>query len=92
MEEFLTVLELSKRIKYAKQSIYNLIHKKAFVQGKHYIKPSQKKILFIWSAVNEWLNDSDKEIQEISHNTSQEIYAVSIPSQNNPQSENNFNI
>jgi predicted DNA-binding transcriptional regulator AlpA len=92
MEEFLTVQELSKRIKYAKQSIYNFINKGTFIQGKHYIKPSRKKILFIWSAVNEWLNDSDKEIQEINNNTSQEISAVSIPNQQNPQSENNFNI
>ena len=57
-EEYLTVNELSQRIKFAKQTIYNLIHKNVFVHGKHYEKPRPKKILFKWSKVKEWLERS----------------------------------
>jgi len=55
MEDFLTVDELSAWIKFAKQSIYNMIHKKIFVKGTHYVKPSHKKILFKKSEVEKWI-------------------------------------
>ena len=55
MEEYLTVAELSTRIKFSKQSIYNLINKKIFIIGKHYLKPRPKKILFKWSEVMAWM-------------------------------------
>jgi hypothetical protein len=55
MEEYLTVDELSSKIKYSKQSVYNLIYKKIFILGKHYFKPTPKKILFKWSEVQTWL-------------------------------------
>ena len=65
MEEYLTVTELSKRIKMAKQTIYNMIHKNIFVLNKHYHKPIPKKILFKWSEVKVWLegNTSDDDIR-----------------------------
>ena len=56
-EEYLTVKELSERIKYEIQSIYNLIHRGQFILGIHYLKPSPKKILFLWSAILRWLGD-----------------------------------
>ena len=56
-EEYLTVDELSIRIKYSKQSLYNLIYKGSFVLGKHYLKPSPKKILFKWSQIREWMGE-----------------------------------
>ena len=55
MEEYLTVDELSAKIKYSKQSLYNLIYKKIFVLGKHYFKPTPKKILFKWAAIQAWI-------------------------------------
>ena len=58
MEEYLTVSELSARIKYSTQTIYNFIYSKKFVLGVHYLKPTRKKILFIWSAVEQWLYGS----------------------------------
>ena len=58
MEEYLTVSELSERIKYSRQSLYNLIYKGTFVLGKHYLKPSPKKILFKWSELKIWVGDS----------------------------------
>lgn len=58
MEEYLTVQELGERIKFSKQSVYNLIYKKKFRLGIHYLKPTPKKILFVWSEVEKWLRQS----------------------------------
>ena len=57
MEEYLTVRELSDKIKFSKQSLYNLIHKGTFILGKHYLKPTPKKILFKWSKIRKWMGD-----------------------------------
>jgi hypothetical protein len=56
-EELLTIKELCERIKYKRQSIYNLIYKDKFILGIHFLKPSPKKILFKWSAISDWLGD-----------------------------------
>ena len=58
VEEYLTVNELSNRIKFSRQSLYNLIHRKTFILGKHYLKPTPKKILFRWSSIRVWLGES----------------------------------
>ena len=58
MDEYLTVEELSKKIKYSKRTLYNYINLNKFIKGVHYIKPSRKKILFIWPAIKEWLGDT----------------------------------
>ena len=58
MEEYLTVKELSAKIKFSKQSLYNLIHKGTFVLGRHYLKPTPKKILFKWSEIQAWMGES----------------------------------
>ena len=57
MEEYLTVKELSEKIKFSKQSLYNLIHRGTFVLGKHYLKPTPKKVLFKWSEIRSWMGD-----------------------------------
>jgi len=64
MEEYLTVPELSTRIKFSRQSLYNLIHKRTFVLGKHFLKPSPKKILFKWSAIQSWMEDTGNSVTE----------------------------
>ena len=58
MDEYLTITELSARIKFSKQSLYNLIHKGTFVLGRHYLKPTRKKILFKWSEILAWMGES----------------------------------
>jgi len=67
-EEYLTVPELSARIKFSRQTLYNLIHKRTFVLGKHFLKPTPKKILFKWSEIRSWLGESgclvDKNVSE----------------------------
>jgi predicted DNA-binding transcriptional regulator AlpA len=58
MEEYLTVKELSDKIRFSRQSLYNLIHKGTFVLGKHYLKPTPKKVLFKWTEIREWMGES----------------------------------
>ena len=71
MEEYLTVKELSERIKLAKQTIYNMIHKNEFVLHKHYYKPKAKIILFKWSAIEKWLEGDNPDLNESSPRPSQ---------------------
>jgi len=56
-DELLTMEELCERIKYKRQSIYNLIYKKKLLLGIHFHKPSRKKLLFKWSAMSDWIGD-----------------------------------
>ena len=58
-EEYLTVTELSRRIKFSRQTIYNMISTKKLVRGQHYVKPSRKKVLFTWSSMRAWLEDQN---------------------------------
>ena len=55
MEEYLTTNELSRRIKMAPGTIRNLVWKKVFVKNVHYVKPTPKKLLFVWNEVEQWL-------------------------------------
>ena len=55
MDEFLTTEELSARIKMAPGTIRNLVWKKVLKQNVHYVKPTSRKLLFIWSSVEDWL-------------------------------------
>lgn len=55
MEEYLTTQELSDRIKMAPGSIRNLVWKNTFTEGVHFVKPTKRKLLFVWSACENWL-------------------------------------
>jgi len=55
MEEYLTTEELSRRIKMASGTIRNLVWKRELREKIHYLKPTPRKLLFIWSAVEAWL-------------------------------------
>jgi hypothetical protein len=55
MEEYLTTAELSERIKMAKGTIRNLVCRKEFKENIHYLKPTPRKLLFVWSQVHEWM-------------------------------------
>ncbi len=71
-DEYLTIDELSSIIKFSKQSIYNLIHKKTLTLGKHYFKPTPKKLLFKWEAIQNWIerdiSSPDKEDDTVNSN------------------------
>jgi predicted DNA-binding transcriptional regulator AlpA len=73
MEEYLTVKELSDRIKFSKQTLYNFINKKTFDLNKHYVKPTPKKILFKWSEIKKWMEQpAEIENNDIDHKYSSE--------------------
>jgi hypothetical protein len=56
MEEYLTTIELSTRIKMAPGTIRNLVWQKKFIEGIHYFKPTPRKLLFVWSEIKIWLH------------------------------------
>ena len=55
MEEYLTINELSNRIKMTPGTIRNLIWKNSLIENVHYVKPTSRKLLFVWSAIEAWL-------------------------------------
>ena len=55
MTEYLTLQEVSRRIKMAPGTLRNLVWKKELQEGNHYIKPTPRKLIFLWSAVEGWL-------------------------------------
>jgi len=57
----LTTEELCHRIKMAQGTIRNLVWKRELVEKVHYIKPTPRKLLFIWSAVEAWLHSSGQQ-------------------------------
>ena len=84
MEEYITVQELGERIKFSKQSVYNLIYMKKFTLGIHYLKPTPKKILFVWSEVEKWLRQSMDEPAD-----SMTPYSADQTEQNQPLEKRN---
>jgi len=73
MEEYLTTVELSERIKMTPGTIRNLVWRKDFKENVHYLKPTRRKLLFVWSQVQDWLYrnsaqgniKSSKEVQSL---------------------------
>jgi hypothetical protein len=57
-EEYLTISEISVRLKIRKQTLYNLIYQNKLTKGIHYFKPLPKKILFSWIAMIKWVESS----------------------------------
>ena len=55
MEEYLTIAELSSRIKMSPGTIRNLVWKNELIENVHYVKPTPRKLLFVWSAIEKWL-------------------------------------
>ena len=54
-EEYLTIRQLSARIKYSPQSIRNMMSRGVFQLGIHYVKP-RRRVLFQWSTIVAWLH------------------------------------
>jgi len=55
-EEYLTTKELSRRIKMTPGTIRNLVWSKTLKENVHYVKPTGSKLLFVWSAIKNWLH------------------------------------
>jgi predicted DNA-binding transcriptional regulator AlpA len=58
-DQYITIDELCARIKFSRQSIYNLIHRKALVLNIHYFKPTAGKLLFSWPSIQNWIEGRD---------------------------------
>ena len=54
-EKYLTTKEMSRRSKFAEGTIRNMVWQGKFTKGVHYVKPTPRKILFIWPAIEAWL-------------------------------------
>ncbi len=76
MEEYLSTTELSDRIKMAPGTIRNLVWKKEFEENVHFVKPTPKKVLFLWSAVEEWVHRKSFDI--CSHKDTQDNSLINI--------------
>jgi hypothetical protein len=59
-EEYLDTKELARRIKMAPGTIRNMVWRGDFKLNVHYVKPTRRKVLFIWSAVEVWLYGGGK--------------------------------
>jgi len=55
MEQYLTTQELSGRIKMTPGTIRNLVWRKELKENVHFVKPTPRKLLFVWSAIEKWL-------------------------------------
>ena len=58
IEEYLTISDVSSRLKLRKQTLYNLIYQNKLTKGIHYFKPLPKKVLFSWTAMTKWVESS----------------------------------
>jgi hypothetical protein len=56
MEEYLTTTKLSNRIKMTLGTIRNLVWRNELQENIHYLKPTPRKLLFVWSAIEAWLH------------------------------------
>ena len=55
MNKYLSPKETGAALKYAEQTIYNMIHSGTFVEGVHYFRPTPRKILFSREAIIQWV-------------------------------------
>lgn len=73
MNEHMKIQELSQYTGYAVTTLRNMTantEKMEFEPGRHYIKPSHKNILYIKSAIDEWLQQKHEQtIQKYAHRT-----------------------
>ena len=76
MEEYLTTDELSKRIKMAPGTIRNMIWQEKLKIGVHYLKPTPRKLLFIWSEVEAWLHQKTTSKHEYPRQNSESLINI----------------
>lgn len=66
MNKYLSPKETGAALKYAEQTIYNMIHSGKFVEGVHYFRPTPRKILFSREAIIRWVEGSTEDSPHIS--------------------------
>ena len=55
MDEYMSMTAFCRLTEYKPQTVYNKIYRKELQLGKHYIKPTRKKILFKVEEIRKWL-------------------------------------
>lgn len=60
-KEYLSLSELVERIPYRPQTIRNLMCQGILREGLHYFKPTQRKVVFKWSAMRRWIEDENRQ-------------------------------
>jgi len=60
-KEYLSLEELVERIPYRPQTIRNLMCQGVLREGVHYFKPTQRKVVFKWSAIRRWIEGEDQQ-------------------------------
>ena len=63
MDEYLTISELSVRLKISPKTVKNKMASGAFRKGVHYFRPPGMLPRFKWSAVVQWIEVAGKENQ-----------------------------
>ena len=56
-KDYLSIKELCTLTSYAPKSVYNMISQRVFREGVHYFKPTKRKLLFFWPAVEAWIRE-----------------------------------
>ena len=59
-EEYLTISELSTRLKLKPKSIRNKMGNGTFKKGVHYVSPRGLRPRFKWNAIVEWLEEKEE--------------------------------
>jgi hypothetical protein len=60
-KEYLSLDELVQRIPYRPQTIRNLMSQGVLREKIHYFKPTQRKVVFKWSAIRRWIEGKDRD-------------------------------
>ena len=76
MEEYLTTKELSARIKMTEGTIRNLVWKRVFKEHIHYVKPTPRKLLFLWRGIETWLHGGSPLIEQKSGETTSSLINI----------------
>ncbi len=63
-EDYIDLKELCKRLSTARQTIYNKISSGILIEGVHFFKPTNGKLIFKWSAMLEWFESKGGKIPE----------------------------
>lgn len=76
MEEYLTTAELSERIKMAPGTIRNLVWQNKLKKDVHYVKPTSRKLLFVWSKMKAWLHGDTPSIDNYRETTGRSLINI----------------
>lgn len=78
-EDYIDTKELARRIKMAPGTIRNMVCRGDFKLNVHYVKPTRRKVLFIWSAIESWLfGGNDRYLNDRKHNQKNNSSLINI--------------